>query len=521
MTQDIPQPRSWPYEQARLLLNHIEKKGKKPGDVVTFCTGYGPSGAPHIGTFGEVYRTLMVLMAFRDITQDAYQPRLIVFSDDMDALRKRPDDVPESMDAHLGRSLAQIPSPWNAEESFADHNVNKLEGFIDLLIPVVFPGISLRSSTCYNEGLFNPYLSRVFENHDAILKVMRANMGEERGQTYCAFMPINEHGDVIHEGVTISPDFQDSVVFTDSTNNEVLYTIHDGNTKLQWKVDWAMRWIALDVDYEMSGKDLIDSVRVSGKICRLLGGTPPLNLTYELFLDENGEKISKSRGNGVSIETWLRYGSRESLAHFMYQNPRSAKKLFLGVIPRSMDEYLSHRRDYKEQTDLQRRDNPVHHIHGHKVPPFNSEVTFQLLINVIGVTALKTAAGVMSYLSGVRSFEGLDSHTLGYLDHVIGKAINYTHDVVLASRTLRDPSEGERTAFFDLADRIEKLGEGREVDEYQFEVYEVGKAHGFEPLRSWFQAIYEVFFGSSDGPRFGAFIHSYGAQASADLLRSR
>lgn len=514
--------KSWPFEQARNLLQHVTRKGKQPGDTVVFQTGYGPSGRPHIGTFGEVVRTQMVRHAFEQITQGAYPTRLIVFSDDLDALRKRPDDEPESMDAHIGLSLSRVPTPLISEfDSYAELNNHRLMRFIrDQLGMYVGSHYDFASSrVTYESGWFNPTLSLVADNHEAILKIMRDNMGDERGQTYCAFMPILEDGRVVSEGVRVSSEYRDLLEFEDESGAPLAFSIHNGNAKLQWKVDWAMRWLALDVDYEMSGKDLIESVKVSGKICRLLGGTPPLNLTYELFLDEEGAKISKSKGNGVSIDQWLQYGSRESLMYFMYQNPRSAKKIFKAMIPGTMDEYLMHRRNYAEQEGKTALDNPVYHVYAGDVPAWTSDVSYQLLINLIGVSGLTDGDAVLAYLRGVRDMPAQAGDADMDLAEMIDLAIAYTHGEVLKHRKVREPTAQEQAAFADLANRLTGMQDGLPAEDYQFEVYEVGKAHGFDPLRSWFQALYEVHFGSSDGPRFGSFVSVYGVQPTVVLLR--
>lgn len=526
MDTTLDQAKSWPFEQARALLQHITRKGKQPGDLVTFQTGYGPSGRPHIGTFGEVVRTQMVRRAFEKITQGTYPTRLIVFSDDLDALRKRPDDEPESMEAWLGYSLSRVPTPTPTEfESYAAHNNHRLQCFIrDHLMLYSGSGGQydfMSSRRCYETGYLNKVLTRVAENHDAILAIMRANMGEERGQTYCAFMPILQDGRVISEGVRVSDNYRDLLEFEDEHGMPVAFSIHNGNAKLQWKVDWAMRWVALDVDYEMSGKDLIESVKVSGKICRLLGGTPPLNLTYELFLDETGAKISKSKGNGVSIDQWLQYGSRESLMYFMYQNPRAAKKIFLDMIPGTVDEYLMHRRNYATQEGKTAWDNPAYHIHAGEVPLWPTDTTYQLLVNLISVTALQDPLEVRSYLEGLRPLPVFPGETELEFMALIELAIAYTHERKLAARIFRDPTDQEKAAFRDLVDRLAIMVDGLEPEDYMHHVYEVGKTHGFDPLRSWFQALYEVYLGSSDGPRFGNLIAVLGVQPTIELLRSK
>lgn len=524
--------KSWPFQEARNLLAHIEKKGKTPGDMVTFETGYGPSGAPHIGTFGEVVRTLWVMRAFRELTQDAYPVRLIMFSDDYDALRRVPDNMPEWMNEHLGKPLSNIPNPYPApydeESSFGAANNIKLVDFVDYILqqydgskvgssPIRSRVSLVSSSEYYWAGAFNDMLDLVWDNYQAIQDVMLPTLGEDRRATYSPFMPVTprEWGptQVLQVPVKLVGNREIQFMppmYEDSLTN-VTSRIHDGLVKLQWKVDWAMRWVHFDVDYEMSGKDLIDSVKASSKICRILGGTPPLNLTYELFLDEDGAKISKSKGNGFTVEDWLEIGTPESLMLFMFQNPRAAKKLYRDLVPQMEDQL--HKMLRKD--DDFGYDDPVWHFTTNHVRPLMSDISYSLLLNLAVVSQARDPESLMAYLEQSRSL-GLDSE---FAYTLCGKVIRYAEIKGLFDRARRHPNEQEQAAFQDLALRFSLMLDNMTAEHYQYQVYEVGKAHGFQPLRSWFQALYECLLGSSDGPRFGAFTEAYGLQNTIDLLR--
>lgn len=514
---DYTTARSWPFQEARALLAHIETKGKVPGDLVTFETGYGPSGRPHIGTFGEVVRTLWVMRAFREITGDSYPTRLIMFSDDYDALRKVPDDQPEWMKGQLGRPLTSVPNPNPQEpgDSFGHANnlalirfVNQiLEGFDGSQVSYTSDegNIIFHSATdLYKNGRFNGMLDRVWENYQAIQDIILPTMGEERRATYSPFILLGSDGLMIHSGVE-----RDSILGQIQHRGEIR-SIHNGNTKLQWYVDWAMRWTYFDVDYEMSGKDLIDSVRLSSQICRVLGGTPPLNLTYELFLDEQGAKISKTKGNGFTIEEWLEIGSRESLQLFMFQDPRKAKKLYRDLVPQIEDQYL------KLRTAPATLDDPHWHFSTNPLTPLTSGISYQLLLNLAIVCQAKLASDLLSYLEQNRE---IPRDEIREVENLAGKVVRYAQLKGLYDRELREPSEREMRAFGELAARLSAMPPGMDPEAYQFQVYEVGKKYGFEPLRSWFQALYECFLGSKDGPRFGAFTAAYGVENTVKMLR--
>ena len=513
------QANAWPFQEARSVVErvggadtaHTPEKG-----YVLFETGYGPSGLPHIGTFGEVARTTMVRHAFATLSD--IPTRLIAFSDDMDGLRKVPDNVPqkEMLAGHLGKPLTQVPDPFGTHDSFGAHNNARLQAFLDTF------GFEyeFRSSTaCYKAGEFDATLLKMLAHYDEVMAVILPTLGAERRATYSPFLPICPRTGVVLQVPMekIDPD-AGTVVYRDpDTGATVEVPVTGGACKLQWKADWAMRWVALEVDYEMSGKDLIDSVNLSGRIARILGARPPEGLTYELFLDDNGEKISKSRGNGLTIEEWLTYGPPESLSQFMFAKPKTAKRLYFDVIPKSVDEYLSHVRSYPEQEPAKQIENPAWHIHAGDVPPAGADLSFGLLLNLAAACNSEDPAVLWGFIA--RYAEGATPSNSPMLDRLVGHAIAYYRDFVKPSKAYRAPSDKERAAMNDLVARFNALPADADGTALQDEVYAVGKDHDFEPLRDWFKALYEVLFGQSQGPRFGSFAALYGRDETVALMR--
>ena len=507
------QSKAWPYEEARKLLKRWPE-GKPNGEPIVFETGYGPSGLPHIGTFNEVLRTTFVRNAFHELTG---QPtRLIAFSDDMDGLRKVPDNVPNAamLTEHLGRPLTQIPDPFGTDASFAHHNNAMLRHFLDRF---GFDYEFLSATDCYSSGRFDDVIRNVLSNWDAVMAVMLPTLREERRQTYSPVLPISPtSGRVLQVPVEVVDAEAGTIAFADEDGTRITQSALGGLAKLQWKVDWAARWVALGVDYEMAGKDLIESVIQSGKIARVLGGRPPEGFNYEMFLDENGEKISKSKGNGLSLEQWLRYGSEESLAFYIYREPRKAKSLHLGVIPRAVDEYWQFRANYAAQPIEQKLGNPVHHIHAGKVPGGELPLTYGLLLNLVSLPGCGDRATAWKFVQ--RYAPKTSPETDPELDKLIELAVNYARDFVAPNLKRRAPTDVEAAALRDLDDELAKLPEDAEPEAIQHIVFEVGKRHPFENLRSWFQALYETLLGSSQGPRMGSFIALYGIDNSRRLI---
>jgi lysyl-tRNA synthetase class 1 len=504
--------KAWPYEEARKLLKRWPE-GKPAGEPMIFETGYGPSGLPHIGTFNEVARTTFVRQAYEELTGNP--TRLIAFSDDMDGLRKVPDNVPnqELLAANLGKPLTQIPDPFGTHESFAAHNNAMLRHFLDRF---GFDYDFVSATERYTSGDFDAVIRKVLHGWDAIMGVMLPTLGEDRRKTYSPVLPISPTtGRVLQVAVDVIDAEAGQIAFDDDDGSRVQQSAFGGAAKLQWKVDWAARWVALGVDYEMAGKDLIDSVTQSGKIARILGGRPPEGFNYEMFLDEKGEKISKSKGNGLSLEEWLRYGSEPSLSFYIYREPKRAKSLHIGVIPRAVDEYWQFRANYPSQPVEQQLGNPVHHIHAGKVPASTLPVTYGLLINL--ATVLGTQATPETLAEYVDNYIGepTDSQEL---DALIGLAVNYARDFVVPELKRRPPNAMEAEALKDLDSELAKLPADASAEDIQTQVFEVGKRHPFESLRAWFQALYETLLGSSQGPRMGSFIALYGIDNSRRLI---
>ena len=505
--------KAWPYEEARKLIKRWPD-GKPRGETMLFETGYGPSGLPHIGTFNEVLRTTMVRHAYVELT--GAPTRLIAFSDDMDGLRKVPDNVPQQamLTAHLGLPLTRVPDPFGTHDSFAAHNNARLRSFLDRF---GFDYEFASSTELYAAGRFDEAIRSILAHWDAILGVMLPTLREERRLTYSPVLPISPtSGRVLQVPVRVVDAEAGTIAFTDEDGAEIEQSALGGLAKLQWKVDWAMRWVALGVDYEMAGKDLIDSTIQSGKIARILGARPPEGFNYEMFLDEKGEKISKSKGNGLSLEQWLTYGSEECLAFFAYREPRKAKSLHLGVIPRAVDEYYQFRAKYAGQAVEQKLCNPVHHIHGGKVPEAALPLTYGLLLNLASLPGVSDKATAWRFVQ--QYAPGTTTETDPELDNLIGLAVNYARDFVAPTLQRRAPVGHEIDALKELDAELAKLDPATPGDEIQTLVFEIGKHHPFETLRHWFQALYETLLGSSQGPRMGSFIALYGIDNSRRLI---
>ena len=508
---------AWPLAEARGLWDERLKAAVPAKGYVLFETGYGPSGLPHIGTFGEVVRTSMVRHAFKTL-MPAVETRLFTFSDDMDGLRKVPDNVPNQdvIRPHLGKPLTSIPDPFGTHDSFGAHNNARLRTFLDSF---GFQYEFKSATDCYKSGMFDQALLRVLERYDEVIDVILPTLGPERRATYSPFLPVSPRTGVVLQVPVIARDAAaGTITYKDEDGSEVTTRVTGGNCKLQWKCDWAMRWYALDVDYEMSGKDLIDSVKLSSRICRILGGTPPMNLTYELFLDEDGQKISKSKGNGLSVDDWLKYAPPESLSLFMYQKPKTAKRLFFDVIPKTVDEYLDFVSKLPGETDEAKLNNPAWHIHAGQPPRDATHVSFGILLNLVSVCHTDNPAVLWHYIS--RFVPGATPQTAPLLDRLVKHAIAYYDDFVKPAKTFRKATAAELPAFRELHDALVAFTGDPAPEALQTIVYEVGKRHPdvFPGLRDWFKALYEVLLGQDQGPRMGSFFALYGLKDSVTLL---
>src|SRR5580693_1180493 len=520
------QSNAWPFEQAKAIVARLKKK---PKDEVLFETGYGPSGLPHIGTFGEVARTTMVRHAFRVLTEDKIKTRLIAFSDDMDGLRKVPDNVPnkEMLSEHLGKPLTKVPDPFGTHSSFGAHNNARLRAFLDTF---GFDYEFASSTDYYTSGKFDATLLRVLERIDQVMAIMLPSLREERAASYSPFLPICPRTGVVLQVPIVSHDVKSGTISYDDpeTKERVTTLVTGGRCKLQWKPDWAMRWIALGVDYEMAGKDLIDSVKLSGEICRTLGGAPPEGFNYELFLDEHGQKISKSKGNGLTIEEWLRYASPESLSFFMYREPRAAKRLYFDVIPRHVDEYQQFLEAYERQAPKERLSNPVWHIHGGTPPQADNPITFAMLLSLVTASNAENADTLWGFIGRYRP--GVTRQTHPHLAALVDYAIHYFRDFVLPAKKFREPGATERAALNDLRDALSQLPAEADSAAIQAVVYEVGRREPFLDQKKkgkdgkpgvsldWFNLLYQVLLGQERGPRFGSFVAAYGIKNTIDMI---
>ncbi len=521
--------KAWPFQEAQRLLKRYPDGVKPDGSPVLFETGYGPSGLPHIGTFQEVLRTTLVRRAFEAMIgakPEDGKTRLVAFSDDMDGLRKVPDNIAnkEVLAANLGKPLTRIPDPFGTHESFAHHNNARLRDFLDRF---GFEYEFVSASERYNSGGFDEALRQVLRKNQAILDIMLPTLREERRKTYSPILPISPTtGAVLQVPVEVVDAEAGMVRFTDEDGSTVEQSALGGMSKLQWKVDWAMRWYALGVDYEMCGKDLTDSVTQSGKIVQVLGGRKPEGLIYELFLDEKGEKISKSKGNGLTIEEWLTYGSEESLGFYIFPNPKSAKQLHVGVIPRAVDDYWQFRERLAEQELDKQLGNPVWHLaranggfEGSEAPGAGDSlpVTYGLLLNLASVLGAEASeASLRDYLE---SYIGAGRIT-PELEVLIGTAVAYTRDYIVPTLDKRAPTANEAEALRALDAYLADAAEDTSAEDLQTEVYEIGKReeYGFENLRDWFKALYQTLLGSEQGPRMGSFIALYGIANSRKLI---
>ena len=546
LSHQAREAKSWPFEQARLLLARILRlrltdaerdlaaslinEGKAGEAVATFPAlnkpvvfqcGFGASGLPHMGTFGEAARPTMVRNAFRALTEDQVPTKLIVFSDDMDGLRKIPDNVPnrQMLEEDRDKPVSSVRDPFGEYESFAHHNNARLRAFLD---GFGFDYEFMSSTETYRSGKFDDVLTRMLERFDAVQAVMLPTLGEERRATYSPFLPISPVSGKVLQVPTLERDVaKGTIVFDDPDGGRTELPVTGGHVKIQWRPDWAVRWTALEVDFEASGKDLIDSVRVSDKLTKVLGGVPPVAFHYELFMDENNQKISKSKGNGLTMEEWLRYGAPESLAYYMYQSPKSAKRLFFDVIPKATDEYLQQLDAFnraRADANAVSLDNPAWHVHRGAPPEQGSPVSFSLLLNLVSAADASTKDILWGFIQTY--IPGATPQSQPLLDRLSDYAINYYEDFVKPSKTFRLAGDQEAAAMADLVARLRALPAGADAEAIQNEVFEAGKAAGFEPLRLWFTALYEVLLGQSQGPRFGSFAAIFGLERTIALIEA-
>ena len=510
------QTNSWPFFEAKRVLKRISKS-KQNKELVTFQTGYGPSGLPHIGTFGEVVRTNMVRTAFSFLNETP--TRLICFSDDLDGLRKIPTNVPspEKLEEDLDLPLTKVRDPFGKFNSFGDHNNAKLKEFLD---NYNFNYNFESATKNYKDGIFDDALIKILENYDKIMEVILPSLREERKKTYSPFLPISPiTGKVLQVAIEEINKTKGTITYTEQSGEKIELSVKSGNVKLQWKPDWAMRWFALDVDYEMFGKDLIPSAELAAKICRIIGGNPPELLNYELFLDEHGQKISKSKGNGLSIEDWLRYADQDSLSFFMFQKPKTAKRLYFDVIPKMVDDYHQHLNKFIDQKEEEKFNNPVWHIHAGNPPFSNMIINFSMLLNLVSASGSEDEKTLWTFIKRYKPNIVASEHP--DLGSAVKYAINYYQDFVKPNKKFRNASIIEKDALIDLYHRLENLKSDCEIEEIQTLLFSIGKDHKFDNLRDWFSAFYEVILGAKSGPKLGGFISIYGIEETRTLICKR
>ena len=507
---------AWPFVEIRKLLKERKNLIKEKNKII-FQTGYGPSGLPHIGTFGEVARTTMMINALRHINNTSTE--LITFSDDMDGLRKVPDNIPndEILKNNLGKPLTSIPDPFGKFKSFAEHNNTMLKEFLNKFN---FE-FSFKSSTeNYKNGTFNESLKRVAEKYEDIMSIILPTLRTERRKTYSPFLPVCPETGKVLEIPMLNLEKKTGKITFDNNGKKIQTSIFDGNCKLQWKVDWAMRWFTFDVDFEMYGKDLTESAILSSKVCKILGKIPPNGFAYELFLDEKGEKISKSKGNGITIDEWLNYASPESLSLYMYQNPKRAKKLYSDVVPKAVDEYLSFVEKFPEQKEKDKLLNPVWHVHNGKPPKEKIVMSFSMLLNLVGSSNADDKKILWKFIN--RFHKNVNPESNPVLDSLTVHAIKFFKDKLKPKKNYKKPDEKEKIALTNLALKIKKINENTPPEEIQTLVYSVGKENGYEKnLRDWFKLIYQVLFGDIDGPRMGFFISFFGVKETIKLIKDK
>ena len=504
---------SWPFVEARKLVKERKKIFEKNGKI-TLQTGYGPSGLPHIGTFGEVARTTMMVNAINQIID--IPTEIITFSDDMDGLRKVPDNVPnkEILEKNLHKPLTSVPDPFKKYKSFGEHNNEMLKKFLN---EFNFNYTFKSSTEIYKNGLFNDTLLLVLKKYDEIKNVILPTLGKERQKTYSPFLPVCPDTGKVLEVPIIEIKKEEGKIIYQNGDKKIETEVTNGKCKLQWKVDWAMRWYAFDVDYEMYGKDLIESAILSSKISQILGKKSPNGFAYEMFLDEKGEKISKSKGNGITIEQWLKYASPESLSLYMYQNPKRAKKLYADVVPKAVDEYLLNIDKFNTQDDKQKLLNPVWHIHNGSPPQEKSIMPFSVLLNLVGTSNATDKDVLWKFIKKYKKDIKISEHPI--LDSLVKYALKYYTDIVKLKKRYRKPNEKEKKALEDLVKRLKDCKDQTDPEAIQTIVYSVGKDNGYkENLREWFKAIYEIIFGDQDGPRMGFFISFFGIKESIELI---
>ena len=410
-----------------------------------------------------------------------------------------------------------MPDPFEKFSSFGEHNNEMLKDFLNKFN---FEYNFQSSSVLYKSGFFNPTLQIILENYQGIMDIILPTLGKERQKTYSPFLPICPDTGKVLEIPVLEILKEKSKIIFDNNGKKLEVSIFDGNCKLQWKVDWAMRWYALDIDFEMYGKDLIESAILSSKIIKLIGKTNPSGFAYELFLDEKGEKISKSKGNGITIDQWLEYASPESLSLYMYQNPKRAKKLYKEIVPKTVDEYLDFIEKAKTQNELQLLMNPVWHVHNGLIPKEDTIMSFSMLLNLVETSNADSKELLWKFVKKYKQNLLEKEHPI--FDNLIGYAIKYFNDVIKLQKKYKTPDANEKIALEALVKSLDSCNDKMLPEDIQTLIYSTGKENGYaENLRDWFKLIYEVVFGDENGPRMGFFISFFGVNETKELIKEK
>ncbi len=517
--------KEWPFVESRRILDRLERLGKSS---VTAETGYGPSGLPHIGTFGEVARTSFVLQALATVAPKV-ESRIIAFSDDMDGLRDVPKNLPngQMLTSHLGKPLTAIPDPFGQEKSFAHYMNHRLRDFLD---SYGFRYQFASSTESYASGVFDEGLRRIMGNYDAIRDLFTATIAEEKRAAWSPFFPICEScGRVYSTRVTELDTKGFRVAYAcdaplagkyGSCGHTGSTSVLGGTCKVGWKVDWALRWFSLGIDYEMHGEDLLDSARLSSKIVKILGGEPPELFKYELFLDEKGKKISKKIGNGISLEQWLRFAPVDSLLYIMYVKPQQAKKMGLPILPEILDQYLELVAEYDGAED-----SPVPFIsrlsHGAHAGKLEGQktITYSLILELILALNQDDPRIVRDYLL---KYQPAIAGNVAYYEELIKDALAYYREVLLPSRKAEPADhlmDDTLRALRDELARLEAAGTAPDADALQTMAFQLAKDRDVK-MKDWFRALYRVFLGQSQGPRIGSFIALLGYKDCIERLEA-
>ena len=511
----------WPFKEAAQIVKLRKPRSDRP---VLFETGFGPSGLPHIGTFAEVARTSWVRNAFEEVT--GLDTRLMTFSDDMDGLRKVPLNFPNQrmLKEHLGRPLCTIPDPFSESDCFSGYMNNKLRDFLDTY---QFNYEFKSSSVSYKGGDFDQGLAILLEKVQDVHSIVAPTLGEEKRDSWSPFLPICPScGSVYSTRVTEYFPSRGEIGFVCDGNGgdfagcgaEGEVSIFSGNVKVGWKMDWALRWYTYEVDYEMYGKDLIESAKLSGRIVRLMGKHPPVGMNYELFLDEEGKKISKSVGKGLTVDTWVEYAPIESLLYYIFQNPRRARRLYWDVVPKCVDDYLDALRKYPTIEPEKSPEQALWHIYGrgNSVPSYGAQVNFSMVGNLISALGTDAPDLLVEYLN--RYDKKSDDYPV-VIKELIRKGMNYYRDFILPKKQYRTPLASEADQLRQLLFALEGADFLNE-EELQAIPFELARKNNIDP-KLFFQMFYEIVLGQQRGPRFGSFAKMLGLEHIQQMLNKR